>query len=45
MIVDVLLGLDENETKADLETAVSGFNDKLTGQQTIFQMIRLCEEI
>jgi phosphoglycolate phosphatase-like HAD superfamily hydrolase len=45
MMVTTLIGLREGETKDELEAIVSDFVDALTGQQTIFQMIRLCEEI
>jgi phosphoglycolate phosphatase len=45
MMVEVLDGLRKGESRLELSTAVSDFVDELTGQQTIFQMIRLCEEI
>ncbi len=45
MIVDVLSGLRAGEGSTDLRKTVSNFVDELTGQQTIFQMIRLCEEV
>ncbi len=45
MMVGVLSGLRPGETEAELQDIVSDFVDELTGRQTIFQMIRLCEEI
>ena len=45
MMVEVLSGLRDGEPDSDLEKTVGDFVDELTGQQTIFQMIRLCEEI
>ena len=44
-MVDTLLELGTDETEEQLRTVVSDFVDALTGQQTIYQMIRLCEEI
>lgn len=45
MMVEILAELNTGETEADLETLVAEFVDELTGRQTIYQMIRLCEEI
>lgn len=45
MMVDLLAELGTKETEAHLQSVVSDFVDALTGQQTIYQMIRLCEEI
>ncbi|MCZ6681202.1 MAG: HAD family hydrolase [Candidatus Poribacteria bacterium] len=46
MMVDVLLEETRtNETREDLERTVVEFVDGLTGKQTIYQMIQLCEEI
>lgn len=45
MMVERLSGLREDESDADLLGVVSDFVDELTGQQTIFQMMRLCDEI
>ena len=45
MMVDLLAELGTKETEAHLQSVVSDFLDALTGQQTIYQMIRLCEEI
>ena len=36
---------DTSETLKDLETIVVEFVDRLTGKQTIYQMMQLCEEI
>lgn len=44
-MVEVLSALGTGESEADLTRLVADFVDELTGQQTIFQMIRLCEEI
>tara|TARA_B100000700_G_scaffold327374_1_gene441746 strand:- start:1598 stop:2425 length:828 start_codon:yes stop_codon:yes gene_type:complete len=45
MMVSILRELDTSDSEADLTDLVADFIDDLTGQQTIFQMIRLCEEI
>jgi len=45
MMVEILSGLRAEESTSDLENLVSDYVDELTGQQTIFQMIRLCEEV
>ena len=46
MMVDVLLKETEtDETPEELERVVVEFVDNLTGKQTIYQMIQLCEEI
>lgn len=45
MMVEVLHDLNTGETDSDLETIVTEFVDRLTGKQTIYQMIQLCEEI
>jgi len=48
-MVPLMVGLLEDcggaETTAELEKLVTGFVDQLTGKQTIYQMIRLCEEL
>lgn len=46
MMVNILqeYGLDD-ETEEDLTVLVTDFVTQLTGKQTIYQMIRLCEEI
>lgn len=46
MMVDILLEETQTaETPEELEQIVVEFVDKLTGKQTIYQMIQLCEEI
>lgn len=45
MMVEILSDLKSGETDAQLETIVTEFVDRLTGRQTIYQMIQLCEEI
>ena len=46
MMVDVLLKETEtDETPEELEGVVVEFVDNLTGKQTIYQMMQLCEEI
>ena len=45
MMADALSGFRAGETETELLEIVSNFVDELTGQQTIFQMIRLCKEI
>ncbi len=45
MMVEVLSKLDTGETEAETRVLVTEFVDRLTGMQTIYQMIRLCEEI
>ena len=45
MMVDILAQLKTGETKTELETLVADYVDRLTGKQTIYQMIQLCEEI
>ena len=46
MMVDVLLKETQtDETQEALEQVVVEFVDNLTGKQTIYQMIQLCEEI
>lgn len=45
MMVGILSELDTEETADQLRTVVTEFVDTLTGQQTIYQMIRLCDEI
>ena len=46
MMVDVLLEETQtDETLEELERVVVEFVDNLTGKQTIYQMIQLCEEI
>ena len=46
MMVDVLLKETQtDETQEELERVVVEFVDNLTGKQTIYQMMQLCEEI
>ncbi len=45
MMVDILSELGTDESQSHLEEVVADFVDALTGQQTIYQMIRLTEEI
>ena len=46
MIVDILLEETQtNETPEELERVVVEFVDNLTGKQTIYQMMQLCEEV
>ncbi|MCS7254925.1 MAG: HAD family hydrolase [Armatimonadetes bacterium] len=45
MMVEILLELKTGETKEQLTALVREFVDRLTGKQTIYQMLRLCEEI
>jgi len=45
MMVEVLLELKTGETVEELTALVTEFVDRLTGKQTIYQMIQLCEEV
>ena len=45
MMVEILSKLKTGETETELETLVAEYVDRLTGKQTIYQMIQLCEEI
>ncbi|MEE3295956.1 MAG: haloacid dehalogenase-like hydrolase [Planctomycetota bacterium] len=45
LMVDLLEDCGRDESREEIEALVTGFVDKLTGKQTIYQMIRLCEEI
>ncbi len=45
MMVEILRELNTGETEEELTTLVRDFVDRLTGKQTIYQMLRLCEEI
>jgi len=45
MMCEVLRELGTDETDAEIELLVRGFVTDLTGKQTIYQMIRLTEEI
>lgn len=45
MMVDLLAELGSGETRPALAEVVTKFVDRLTGKQTIYQMIALCEQI
>jgi phosphoglycolate phosphatase-like HAD superfamily hydrolase len=45
MMVEALASLRTGETEEELRTAVVDFVDRLTGQQTIYQMIQLVDEV
>jgi len=45
MMVEALLETPEHESKEELVASVTDFVGKLTGKQSIYQMIRLCEEV
>ncbi len=45
MMVEILSSLQTGETESELTPAVTDYVDSLTGQQTIYQMIRLVEEV
>jgi phosphoglycolate phosphatase len=45
MMVESLLETPEHESREELFASVTDFIGKLTGKQSIYQMIRLCEEI
>lgn len=45
MMVDILMGLDTGESRDDIHMVVKEFVTRLTGKQTIFQMMALAEEI
>ena len=45
MMVESLLALETGETEEELTALVTEFVDRLTGKQTIYQMIQLCEEV
>jgi phosphoglycolate phosphatase len=45
MMVEILSALDTGETKAELTATVTEYVDRLTGKQTIYQMIELCNQI
>ena len=45
MMVEILSSLQTGETESELTPAVTDYVDLLTGQQTIYQMIRLVEEV
>ncbi|HZW03716.1 MAG TPA: HAD family hydrolase, partial [Anaerolineaceae bacterium] len=45
MMVEILEQTPQHEDQAELERVVKEFVTRLTGKQTIYQMIQLCEEI
>jgi len=45
MMVEILSDIKTGETDTELEVLVANYVDNLTGKQTIYQMIQLCEEI
>ena len=45
MMVEVLLETPRHEPKEELSAVVTEYVDRLTGKQTIYQMIQLCEEV
>ena len=45
MMVDLIEACGQGESREELTELVTGFVDQLTGKQTIYQMMRLCEEI
>lgn len=45
LMVEILLGLHTGESEADLRAVVEDFVWRLTGKQTMYQMIALAEEI
>jgi phosphoglycolate phosphatase len=45
MMVEILLALETGESEVALTAIVTQFVDRLTGKQTIYQMIQLCDEV
>ncbi len=45
MMVEILMQTPRHESEAELTAIVAEFVDRTTGQQSIYQMIQLCEEI
>jgi phosphoglycolate phosphatase len=45
MMVEILSALGTRETEAELTASVTEYVDRLTGKQTIYQMIELCNQI
>jgi len=45
MMVDILAATGTDESRAELHVVVEDFVTRLTGRQTIYQMIRLAEEV
>ncbi|MDH4137449.1 MAG: HAD family hydrolase, partial [Anaerolineae bacterium] len=45
MMVEVLLETPRHESEEELYAVVTEFVDRLTGKQTIYQMLQLCQEV
>lgn len=45
MMVEILMDISSDESEDELEEIVVEYVDRLTGKQTIYQMIELCEQI
>ncbi len=45
LMVELLLQTPHHESEAEIRQVVAEFVDHLTGKQTIYQMLQLCEEI
>jgi phosphoglycolate phosphatase-like HAD superfamily hydrolase len=45
MMVEVLLETSQSKSEEELYAVVTEFVDRLTGKQTIYQMIQLCQEV
>jgi phosphoglycolate phosphatase len=45
MMIEILVQTPRSESQAEIEQVVHQFVSQLTGKQTIYQMIQLCEEI
>ena len=45
MMVEILASTPNHETVKEIQATVTEFVDRLTGKQTIYQMIHLCKEI
>jgi len=45
MMIETLLETPHHETEAELTAVVTEFVDRLTGRQTIYQMLQLCQEV
>jgi len=45
MMVEILLQTPHHESEEELYALVTEYVERLTGRQTIYQMIRLCEEV
>ena len=45
MLVELLMETPQHEFEDELYGVVTEFVERLTGKQTIYQMIRLCEEM